>query len=461
MRLRTAMLALYFCMLAGGLAAQPAVLVLDASASMWERQGGRSRIDAARDALAGLMARWDTARPVGLVAFGHRRSQDCADVELLAAPGPDAAAVARLARGIMPRGRTATAEALRQAAEALGGAGGSVILVSDGIDGCHPDPCAVAQQIARSGGRIVVHTIGFAISDPAAIAQLRCMAEATGGLAMTAADGIELAAALHRAAASPTPGPRAAAPRAEPVPQPRLIVTLRLCATCEAMTGDATILLRRDGELVATDGEPFGRFADLPPGPYAVSVATAQFIRGPVVATVPASGIGRATIMLDAGWLVGTAVAAPPGRDVAGEVEVTWQALSDMPEDAARHGRSQGGSAAFLLPTGIYRVAARIGGAEGAAEVAVTAGDVVLRPVPVRLGTLALRPERFGDAGLRVVVTALAGGPPVFEARLDGAPAEVALAPGAYRITVEHDGQEQASEVEIAAGSTATLTLAP
>lgn len=457
MRLRAAMLALFFCMPAGGLAAQPAMLVLDASASMWERLGGRGRIALMRDAVADVMAGWDAARPVGLVVYGHRRSHDCADVALLAAPAPDPAAVARLAQGITPRGRTATAEALRLAAEALGSGGGSVIVLSDGIDGCHPDPCAVAQQIARSGTRIVVHTIGLALSDPAATAQLRCMAEATGGHAMTAADGTELAAALRRAAASPTPGPRAAAPRAEPVPQPRLIVTLRLCPACEAMTGDATILLRRDGELIATDGDPFGRFAELPGGPYSVSVATAFFIRGPVAATVPPSGIGRATVVLEAGWLVGRVVSEPSGRDVTDQAEVTWQALSDLPEDAARHGRLQAG-AAVLLPTGIYRLTARVGAAEASTEAAVTAGEVVVLPVPVQFGVLALRPHDFGDAGPHVVVTGLADDRPVFDARLAGALAEVALAPGRYRVTVE---QETASEVEIVADSTVTLTLTP
>ena len=51
------------------------------------------------------------------------------------------------------------------------------------------------------------------MADPAALAQLRCMAEATGGRALTARDAGELATVLARAAEAPTPGPRAAAPR--------------------------------------------------------------------------------------------------------------------------------------------------------------------------------------------------------------------------------------------------------
>lgn len=227
------------------------------------------------------------------------------------------------------------------------------------------------------------------------------------------------------------------------------------------MTGGAAILLRRDGELVATDGEPFGRFADLPAGSYAASVAAGHFIRGPVAATVPASGIGRATVVLDAGWLVGQVVAEPSGQDVTGQATLSWEALSDMPEDAARHGRSPGDSAAVLLPTGTYRVTARIGAAEGTAEVAVTAGEVVLLRVPVRFSTLTLQQAGYGDEGPRVVLTALADDRTAFDARLAGAPVEVSLAPGRYRVTAEHDGQARSSWIVIGPDSATTLTFRP
>ena len=120
--------------------------------------------------------------------YGHRRAGDCADIELIAPPARDAAAVTAAAARLTPRGRTPMAEAIRQAAAAIGDSGGSVILVSDGIETCHPDPCAVAQELARNGTRLVVHTVGFALGDPAALAQLRCMAEATGGRALTATE---------------------------------------------------------------------------------------------------------------------------------------------------------------------------------------------------------------------------------------------------------------------------------
>ncbi len=405
------------------------------------------------------MARWAAGRPVGLAAYGHRRAQDCADVEVLAAPGADPAAITALVRDLAPRGRTPLAEAVRQAAQALGGTGGSVILLTDGIETCHPDPCAVAQAMARSGLRVAVHTIAFAVGDPAAIAQLRCMAEATGGLALTADGVAELAEALDHAAAAPAPGARAAAPRGEPVPVPRLIVTLRLCAGCDPMTGDARILLRRGEEVVATNGDPFGRFFDLPAGGYLVAVETPLFDRGPVPATVPRAGPGRVEVVLDAGWLVGDVRSAPSGQPVTARSRLEWQPLAPPEEGQPRGAEALGGSPAFLVPVGAHRLRAWVGNAEGSAEAAVTAGEVVLLPVPVRFGTLALRHAGFGEANPRVSVTAAGDDRVVFDDWPDRERVEIPLAPGRYRVAAIRAGDYAEAEVEIRADSVEEVTL--
>lgn len=456
-----AILALLSCLLGGPLAAQPAMLVLDGSSSMWGRSGDHSRIDIARDAVAALMARWPAGRPVGLAAYGHRSTQDCADAEVLRPPGTDAPGIAALARTITPRGRTPLAEAVRLAAEAIGNGGGSVILVTDGIETCHPDPCAVAQAIAQSGARVAIHTIGFAVGDPAALAQLRCMAEATGGRAQTAADAEELAAALDRAAAAPLPGPRAPAPRGEPVPVPRLIVTLRMCQGCDPMIGDARILLRRGEDVVATNGDPFGRFFDLPAGEYAVVVETALFERGPVTATVPASGPGRVEVLLDAGWLVGAVVSEPSGAAVTRPAGLEVQPLGGLEGDQHRGMEAEGDVRAFLVPTGTHRLRAVIGNTEGSAETAVTAGEVVVLPVPVRFGTLALRREGFGVPDPRVSITALDGDHAAVDDWPDQERVEFALAPGRYRVAAIHGERYGEADIEIRTEAVEEVTLRP
>jgi Ca-activated chloride channel family protein len=462
MRRQAVLLAFVLLAFAGAARAQQAMLVLDGSASMWGRLDGRAKIDVAREAVAALMVRWPAERPIGLMTYGHRRTQDCADVELLRAPAADAGGMAALARGIVPRGRTPLAEAVRQAAAALGAAGGSIILVTDGIETCHPDPCAVAQDIARSGVRLVVHTVAFALTDPAALAQLRCMAEATGGRAMTARDAAELAAGLDRAAEAPVPGPRHAAPRAEPVPQPSLIVTLRLCPSCDPMTGDASIVVRRGEEVVATGGDPFGRFFDLPAADYTVTVEAGLFTRGPVPVTLQAGRPGRAEIVLDAGWLVGEVRSEPSDEDVTGRVRLEWHAGAAAPEGQPRAAHAQGTGPSFLVPAGTHRLVAGIGNATGAAEADVAAGEVVMLRVPIRFGALALRREGFGsDTAHVAVTTADEASTPIYDDRPTGERVEIPLAPGSYRVMVDQEERRASTVVTIAAEGTTEATLQP
>lgn len=452
MRRAVALLSLLSCLIAGAAAAQPAVLVIDASSSMWGKLGESGRFDIARDAVAGLMSRWPAARPVGLVAYGHRRAQDCGDVELLRLPATDAAGVTATLRRLTPQGRTPLAESVRVAAEALGTAGGSVILLSDGIESCHPDPCAVVQEATRSGPRIAVHTIAFGLTDPAALAQLRCMAETTGGRAMTARDAAELAAALDRAAAAPLPGPRAVAPRPEPVPLARLVVTLRLCPDCDPMPGGVRIVLRRGAQVVAMDGAPFGRFLNLPPGDYTAAVEAPLFAAAPVPVSVPQAGTGRAEIVLDAGWLVGEARSAASGSPVPAPLGVEWTAESQA-------GMLATGGPAFLLPAGTYRLRARLGNAAGEAEATVPPGGVTVQPVPIRYGLLAPRIEGFGDGTPELTIAAINPGTAAFaEWQLTAAP-RIPLAPGRYVVTAERDGRQAKAEVEIRAEAVVSVTL--
>ncbi|MBR0658464.1 vWA domain-containing protein [Neoroseomonas oryzicola] len=446
---RAGLILAFLLLLAGGAAAQPAVLVLDGSSSMWGRLDGRTKADTLREAVEALMGRWPAGRPVGLVAYGHRRARDCGDVELLRAPAPGAAAVAAQAGRIMPRGRTPIAESLRQAAEALGPGGGSVILVSDGVETCHPDPCAVAQQLVRTTPRLVVHSIAFAVAEPAAVAQLRCMAEVTGGRAMVARDAAQLAQALDRAAAQPVPGPRAESPRAEQVPQPRLIVTVRLCAECDPMTGDARIRVLRGGAQVAMDGEPFGRFLDLRAGDYEVTVETPLVRRGPVPVTVPPGGPGRVEVVLDAGWLVGDARSVPSGRRVGGDVRV---ALVEGGEEITE------GAPAFLVPAGPHEMVARMGAIEARGAATVAAGDVALLHLPLGFGGLALRSEDFAKAPARLTITREGAREPVVE-EMRAEAGVVTLPPGRYRVVREGRDGRSTADVEVRSEQVVVVVL--
>jgi Ca-activated chloride channel family protein len=184
------------------------VMVLDASNSMWGRIDGEPKIAVARRVIGDLIDDWDSATHLGLVAYGHRREGDCTDIETVVPVGEvDPPAFARRVEGLMPRGRTPLTAAVRRAAELLRYADrpATVILLSDGIETCNADPCALAEELERGGVAFTAHVVGFDVTDPNDQAQLSCLADNTGGQFLTADSADELAEALRVVSAPPAP----------------------------------------------------------------------------------------------------------------------------------------------------------------------------------------------------------------------------------------------------------------
>ena len=84
------------------------------------------------------------------------------------------------------------------------------MLLSDGIETCNRDPCATAERLERTGVDFTAHVVGFDVERERDRAQLRCLAENTGGRFLSAASAGELRSALTRvadAAVEPAPIP--------------------------------------------------------------------------------------------------------------------------------------------------------------------------------------------------------------------------------------------------------------
>jgi len=184
-----------------------AILVLDASGSMWGQIGGKSKIAIAREAVGTMLDGWKGG-DLGLMAYGHRRKGDCQDIELLIEPGTAGAeAIARKVNALNPVGMTPISAAVRQAAEHLRFTErkATVILVSDGEETCNADPCALGEELERLGIDFSAHVVGFDIAPgSAADEQLRCLAERTGGRYVQARDAGELNQALGQIAGQAT-----------------------------------------------------------------------------------------------------------------------------------------------------------------------------------------------------------------------------------------------------------------
>ncbi|MEM9440519.1 MAG: VWA domain-containing protein [Pseudomonadota bacterium] len=160
------------------------MLVLDGSSSMWTRvEGGVSKIEVARASIAELVDGWESKMEFGITTYGHREEGNCHDIEtVLPIAAVDARQVVDVVNGILPRGKTPLAAALRQAAEALDyqNKPAKILLVSDGIENCGQDPCEAARELSAQAKDLEIDVIGFDMNNHE-MGQLECIAVNSAG----------------------------------------------------------------------------------------------------------------------------------------------------------------------------------------------------------------------------------------------------------------------------------------
>ncbi len=175
------------------------ILVMDGSGSMWGQIDGTAKITIAQQVVSSLLEEFPADQGLGLTVYGHRERGNCTDIETIVAPAPGTVGdIVTAVNGIKPLGKTPMTDAVIAAAEALRYTEDSatVILVSDGVETCNPDPCAAARVLEEAGIDFTAHVIGFDVNDPEALAQMQCIAEETGGQFLTAANASELDLAM-------------------------------------------------------------------------------------------------------------------------------------------------------------------------------------------------------------------------------------------------------------------------
>ncbi|MDO8882328.1 VWA domain-containing protein [Pseudotabrizicola sp.] len=198
------------------------IIVLDASGSMWGQIDGRAKLEIAREALGTVLKGLPPETELGLMAYGHREKGSCDDIELIVPPGPGTAArITDAANTMSFLGKTPLSEAVRRAAAELRSTEekATVILITDGIETCAADPCALGAELEASGVDFTAHVVGFGLTADEG-KQVACLAENTGGTYIEARDASALVAALQTTVAVVEPAP-AAAP--EPPPQPQTV----------------------------------------------------------------------------------------------------------------------------------------------------------------------------------------------------------------------------------------------
>jgi Mg-chelatase subunit ChlD len=182
-------------------------IILDASGSMLDVMDGRMKFDIARDAASAMLALLPSRGQAALRVYGHRlRSLEPGsdeDTELkipMGAYEPENFATAL--KALRPRGKTPLALSLTQAIQDIGNSDQptTLVLLTDGGEDTFPrkDPVKVAAALAKLPG-ITFHIIGFDINQVDWNAQLRAMAQASGGKYWPAPRSGDLQRALRAA----------------------------------------------------------------------------------------------------------------------------------------------------------------------------------------------------------------------------------------------------------------------
>jgi hypothetical protein len=186
-------------------------LMMDSSGSMGaETDTGEPRIDAAKRVLNQVIDAIPEDRPginVGFRVFGHegdnteaRRAESCQSSDLtVPVEGVDKDALRQQVADYAPVGWTPIGLSLQRAGADFPAASDTVtnaiILVTDGLETCDADPCAIATELKQSEAAITVYVVGLGL-DAEELRITSCIADNTGGRIVGAQNANELSAAL-------------------------------------------------------------------------------------------------------------------------------------------------------------------------------------------------------------------------------------------------------------------------
>ena len=214
-------------------------IILDSSRSMWGQIDGINKVVSVRTVIGELAKKSAGKLNLGLVSYGHRRSGDCRDIEVLLPPGSyKPAKVAKTVNAVKPTGSTPIAASLETAANVaeFKKRKTDLLLISDGLDNCSGNPCAVAGKLKSQSASLSIHVIAFDRKKQASLKKLSCIAEKTGGsFASTASEKALAAAATQVVSRILAPAPPPVAQAQEPAPSPAVPETPRL-STPQAAT---------------------------------------------------------------------------------------------------------------------------------------------------------------------------------------------------------------------------------
>ncbi|RWQ62934.1 VWA domain-containing protein [Mesorhizobium sp.] len=372
-----------------GLAADRVVIVLDASGSMWAQIDGKPKLEIARESLRTVLQSVPADKEIGFMAYGHREKGSCEDIELIVPPqAGSAGAVSAAADSLKFIGKTPLTAAVKQAAEALKYTEdkATVILITDGLETCNGDPCALGKELKAAGVDFTVDVVGFGLTADEG-KQVACLADNTGGKYIQASDEQALQNALvETIAAAPAPAPEPA-PAPQPAPEPEkpefnFVPTVVLAEGGDPVTeGNSWEIYKASsdgtrGDYVTTE---YGAYkGNLELGDYVI-VARDGEARIEQKIKVEAGQVYKPFFTLNAGTLI-IHPRASEGADVAdgAAVVIAYPGVDTPP--------TYYGDTKVVLPAGDQKVTVTLGQGEVTEIIPLTAGRVIDKDVIVGVG---------------------------------------------------------------------------
>ncbi|UVK38699.1 VWA domain-containing protein [Mesorhizobium sp. AR10] len=371
-----------------GFAADRVIIVLDASGSMWAQIDGKPKLEIARESLRTVLQSVPADKEIGFMAYGHREKGSCDDIELIVPPqAGSAGAIATTADSLKFLGKTPLTAAVKQAAEALKYTEdkATVVLITDGLETCGGDPCALGKELEASGIDFTADVVGFGLTADEG-KQIACLADNTGGKYIQASDEKALQEALVETVAAPAPAPEpvpAPAPAPEPAkPEFNFLPTVVLAEGDDPITeGNAWEIYKAKsdgarGDSVSTE---YGAYkGNLEPGDYIV-VAIDGEAKVEQKIKIEAGQVYQPLFTLNAGTLIIHPRPSEGADVVDGAAVVIDFPGADMP--ATYYGNTK-----VVLPAGDEKVTVTIGQGVATETIPLAAGKTVEKDIIVGVG---------------------------------------------------------------------------
>ena len=373
-----------------GFAANKVIIILDASGSMWAQIDGKPKLEIARESLRTVLQSVPADDEIGFMAYGHREKGSCDDIQLIVPPqAGSASAISAAADSLKFLGKTPLTAAVKQAAEALKYTEdkATVVLITDGLETCGGDPCALGKELEASGVDFTADVVGFGLTADEG-KQIACLADNTGGKYIQASDEKALQEALVETVAAPAPAPAPEpAPAPAPAPEPakpefNLLPTAVLAEGGDPVTdGNAWEIYKAKsdgtrGDYISTE---YGAYkGNLEPGDYIVVASDGQAKTEQKI-KIEAGQVYKPLFNLNAGTLIIHPRPSEGADVVDGAAVVIDYPGADMP--ATFYGTTKA-----VLPAGDEKVTVTIGQGAITETIPLAAGKTVEKDMIAGVG---------------------------------------------------------------------------